>query len=303
MAPDYGYNADLQDFQSQILYRTAQTVYQNALANGATEATALAKAQFEWNKIKDEAGLTGQYQGHPTLSAEQLRGFFGSGAGEFAGMPTTTEQQISGYTDAGQTPTLGRQEFEAGATGYYGGNATLAREAEQNKTTLGYLNTLASLRGPANAFQYARILNGTPGGLRDIINASAGRYQMPANSGGVAPLTMDASGNVVRQAMSTVPYNSGAIAGQPGVERAGLGSMLNDVNGGYGIPQTDALPNMNQIDLNNYAKFNPTQKDLFAADYEYQKGIRPEDLRDAINRSAPAYRGPRQGAYAGLFGA
>ncbi len=72
---------------------------------------------------------------------------------------------------------------EAGMSGYYKGKPTLDRQKHESETALGYMNLLSQLRGPRNAFQFARVLNGTPEGLRDIMRAAAGQYNLPGTGG------------------------------------------------------------------------------------------------------------------------
>lgn len=51
------------------------------------------------------------------------------------------------------------------------------------------------MSGPANAFEYAKLLTGTPGGLADIVRAAGGAYRLPAVGGGSlapsVPLSID----------------------------------------------------------------------------------------------------------------
>lgn len=158
---------------------------------------------------------------------------------------------------------------EASLTGMYGGSPTLANRQFQAQTTSDYLKLLASLRGPANAFQYARVLQGTPQGLTDIINSAAGKYLLPGAGGG--------------------------DTGTP-TERATIGSLLADVNGGAGrqIPDTSGLPLPNQINAVNYGRMTPTQRDLLLGAYEYN-GYRPEDVTAQLQASLPKYGGASVG--------
>lgn len=107
--------------------------------------------RFAFDKARDafdqkikEAGLTGTYNGQPIL------------------------QKILA---------------EAELTGMYGGQKTLARESMENQTALGLMNLLSTMHGPKNAIDYIRTLNGTPGGLRDVVNSLAGRFSIPGFGG------------------------------------------------------------------------------------------------------------------------
>lgn len=114
----------------------------------------------------------------------------------------------------------------ANVTGTFNGAPTLAAQSEQNKTALGYMTLLGSLRGPANAFQYAKTLQGTPQGMTDIVNAAAGRYMLGGNASGVrsAPASLDnmmvdinsrtggvPAGNMAQQAASVNAVTPSAV--------------------------------------------------------------------------------------------
>lgn len=159
-------------------------------------------------------------------------------------------------------------------TGYYNGQATLGREQMQNQTSLGYLNLIGQLRGPQDYFQYLKVLNSTPQGLRDLVNASAGTYTMGGYGGA----------------------NQGAQT-----QAASLAGVLGDVASG-GAAQTaqmqqalGGLPRPNQINAANYNQMAPTQKALLYGAYEAQ-GYRPEDVEAIYKKSLPKYGGPSAGA-------
>lgn len=156
----------------------------------------------------------------------------------------------------------------ASLTGTFDGSPTFAREQHQDNTAQAYLQLLASLRGPANAFQYARTLAGTPGGLRDIVNAAAGRLNLAGYGG--------------------------ANTAQP-TQRATLGGLLGDLNAAPGIPDYGELPLANQINAAAYNRMLPTQKDLLWGAYEFE-GKDPLDVRAEFFNSLPKYGGPAVGA-------
>jgi hypothetical protein len=73
---------------------------------------------------------------------------------------------------------------------------TFKQGQANNQNALSYLGLEGSLAGrPANAFTYAHLLTGTPGGLADIVRAAGGAYRLPAFGGGSGgsstPLTID----------------------------------------------------------------------------------------------------------------
>ena len=94
-------------------------------------------------------------------------------------------QQSAGFyeVDGQRTPTLAGIAQQAGLTGYYNGAPTFAREQHQDSTMMGLLGLQANLRGPENYGQYLKVLGSTPQGMRDVVNAAAGRYTLPGTSG------------------------------------------------------------------------------------------------------------------------
>lgn len=66
----------------------------------------------------------------------------------------TAEAEATGYW--GGNPTLARQQMEANTTGYYNGNPTLAREQQAASLALQAGQLGASLRGPRNWATYLR---------------------------------------------------------------------------------------------------------------------------------------------------
>jgi hypothetical protein len=170
----------------------------------------------------------------------------------------------------------------ANITGTFDGQPTLAAQTQQQTAANQYLTLLSTLRGPANAFQYAKTLQGTPQGLTDIVNSAAGRYQL-----GGAP--------------------SGAVAAP-----ASLNNLLSDVNnpgavmnGGPGgaplDPNALKLPAASQIDSRAYNAMLPTQRDLLWGAYEYGLGpsgpMIPADAQTAYANSLPKYAPPTTGSF------
>lgn len=100
----------------------AKAEYQRTLAQTGQEDQALKAAQFAWKKTYEEAGLTGYYQGAPTMGTQQWwASNFGTWATPTAGQETMAREQQSynqalGYTNAfgqyyapGTAPTAGQQ--------------------------------------------------------------------------------------------------------------------------------------------------------------------------------------------------
>jgi len=177
-------------------------------------------------------------------------------------------QQSAGYFDVNgvRTPTLAGIAQEANLTGQYQGRPTFAREQYESGVMQNLLGLQAGLRGPENYSQYLKVLGSTPQGMRDVVNAAAGRFQMPSTSG-------------VTPGQQTRP--------------ADVQSLLRDVTSGGAQAQADwtsalsgGLPNPNQLNLRNWNTFLPSQQKLLLSAYEGE-GWDPSDVQKMIQQSAP----------------
>jgi hypothetical protein len=163
--------------------------------------------------------------------------------------------------------------------GQYNGQQTLAAKAQQDQTSLGYLNLLGQLRGPGDIFQYLKVLNGTPGGIRDVVNAASGAYRMPGTGG------------------SNVTVG-GANTGGP----AGLDSLLSQMNNpNYGQEaQNLNLPLPNQINALALQRMTPSQQQSLLGAYE-AAGYNPNDVLAIFRNSMPQYAGASNSGRVNLF--
>jgi hypothetical protein len=177
-------------------------------------------------------------------------------------------QQSAGFyeVDGQRQQTLAGVAQEAGLSGYYNGKPTFAREQHQDSTMMGLLGLGANLRGPANYSAYLRTLGSTPQGMRDVVNAAAGRYQMPGTSGATPGATYDP---------------------------ATVQSLLKDVTTGGASQQQEwsqalsgGLPAANQLNLRNYGLMSPSQKAMLLSAYE-GSGQDPSDVQHQIEQSRP----------------
>jgi hypothetical protein len=121
-----------------------------------------------------------------------------------------------------------------------------------------------------------KVLGSTPQGMRDVVNAAAGRFQLPSTTG-VTP-------------------------GQ-NVQSADVQSLVNDV--GSGAPGAQAewaqalsggLPNPNQFNLKNWTNMLPTQKAMLQSAYETQ-GWDVNDYNALIKQSSPVGTGGQSGTF------
>lgn len=156
------------------------------------------------------ASLTGMYNGQPTPEYQQMLAAL---TGQFNGQPTQAAMEFAkqfGLSEAAVTgmyngqPTQAAQEFaqqfglsQAAVTGMYQGSPTqaakefaanlaLQQQQQENTQANQMLQLAASLRGPRDAFQFAKVLGGTPHGLSDALAAVSGRYTLPGYQGGGA---------------------------------------------------------------------------------------------------------------------
>jgi hypothetical protein len=161
--------------------------------------------------------------------------------------------------------------------GSFNGQDTLGKQQLNQQTSLGYLNLLAQLRGPGDIFQYLKVLNGTPGGMKDIVNAAAGSYNMPSFGGGVT------------------------VGG--GTQGADLNSLLTQLNNpNYGSEAKNInLPLPNQISAQALLKMSPSQQQTLLAAYE-AAGYNPQDVMAIFKNSLPQYGGAGGSAAQGTAG-
>jgi hypothetical protein len=197
--------------------------------------------QFGLNQaaVTGTYNLPGQLSPQQQLRAQQIQARIAEqqAAGESPALADLNELQgyaniLSGVGNQQQTQAAKEfaQQFglqEAGVTGYYGGQTTLEREQAEAGQANQLLGLAASLRGPRNAFQFAKVLGGTPGGLSDMLNSVAGRYNLPTfQGGGQAPQAVN---------LQNFVQDVGA-ATRPGWGAPGMGTMP-----GF-TPQTAAPP-------------------------------------------------------------
>ena len=285
------YNPGAANLAMQLANQAAQQAYLNArlefekyqysnLSAYQKEQLAQQKAQQAWTEKYQTSMLTGTLDGVDTLQ-KQLQ----------QSQIALNTADTTGYYNG--SPTMAREQMQGNLTGYYNGQATLGREQMQNQTALGYLNLLGSLRGPQNYFQYMKVLNGTPGGMRDLVNAAAGQYALPGYGGGVqmpiepaslSGLLSDVGGRYTPMA------DNGQVQGKSGASPNAGGNY--QYLGGASDAQ---LTSPSQWNARNYARMSPTQKDLLYGYYE-SKGWRPEDAQYLFQQSLPKYQGPQAGA-------
>jgi hypothetical protein len=142
---------------------------------------------------------------------------------------------------------------------------------QQNQMAMGYLGLTSQLRGPADLFQYMRVLGGTPQGIRDVVNEAAGAYRAPM----------------------TGAIGTGGTSGPATIDT--VLAQMNDPN--YGAEGRNLnLPAPNQISAQALMRMTDTQRTALMAAYEAQ-GWRPQDVANIFKNSLPQYMG--QGAAGG----
>lgn len=193
----------------------------------AQQAHQLAVKAQEQNYELAAGGLTGQFQGAPTLAAIGQQGQM---TGMYQGSPTLANlAQTAQYTGLyNGTPTLQAQNqqqqygLQLGAqTGYQGGQATLSREQAAANAALQAAQIGSSLRGPGDWAQYLQAMNGIAGSPASALVASApGGLGQAAGSGG-GPMTLaqmlGQAGVMPGQGPSQQPGGQSFLHGDPGV--------------------------------------------------------------------------------------
>ena len=170
---------------------------------------------------------------------------------------------------------------EAGLTGTFNGQQTQQALAQQQQTAMQYLTLMSQLRGPGDIFQYMKVLNGTPAGIQDVVNAAAGAYRMPTTGGG--QVTVGGYSN---------PSDISTLLSQ--MNNPNFGAEAKNLN----------LPPPNQINALNLQRMSPSQRQMLLAAYE-QAGYRPEDVVAIFQNSLPQYTSQAQQSGTGrvnLFG-
>src|SRR5215467_2843299 len=165
---------------------------------------------------------------------------------------------------------------EAQTTGTYNGAPTEQARQFNQESALKYLQLLSTLRGPGDVFQYMKVLNGTPGGIRDIVNAAAGAYKMPMTGGG-----------------AQVNYQNPS-------DISTLLSQMNNPNFGQ-EGQNMNLPPPNQLNALAVQRMSPSQLQMLMGAYE-QAGYNPQDVMAIFKNSLPQYASQQQAGRVNLFG-
>lgn len=264
-----------QQAQNDARIREKQVEYQQLIAQGQldlanrtqTELTDLNNRKFSLDQEIQRGQLAlaqgqavGFVNGQQTL--ERI-GLFG----EEDGRRTLEAQRLYGG-GPGSTPTLERESL-------YGGSAlvpsgvTAQERANQNQAALGYLGLIGQNRGPADIVQYARIVGGTPNGLRDVVDASLGRFR---NAG----------------------YGDVGGAPQAGGTLDALAPNDRAVGEVQAAQRRIGAANPQQFAWQNVDRLAPANRQMLGALAE-GSGRRPEDVEAARQQALGRYRGPTRG--------
>jgi hypothetical protein len=243
---------------------------QNAIATGQLDLAREAEA----NKARFEGERVGLETQRVNLEQEIQRGQLdlqrGIAVGNVGGVDTLEKGALVGRI--GDQATVERERMYGGAA-YVDAGSTLEREAQENKTALDYLNLLNQTRGPEDAFQHLKVLNSTPGGMRDLVDAAAGRYQMGRFGGGdpsaLTPATVGGLSMTGPSSPLSLPVYRGPGSGVP-------------VGPSQWAPE-------------NIAKMDDYQKKMLLAEAE-SRGHDPNAAMASFKATLPTYSGPRRTA-------
>jgi hypothetical protein len=241
-------NVDAQIALMNQANQAALIAYYNSKLALDSDELAFRKATQAFADTVTKAGLTGVFEGQPTFPAMQSYAqMFGSWGVPTAGQQTlAAQQQAFGQTIAAQQEA--RQQ------------AALQQQTAQN-----YLDLLSRLRGPADLFQYQKVLGATPAGLQDLVRAAAGQY-IPGGG---------ATTGVQPTAANLQNFIAGATSGQGGMTAADQAAL-------------QALVPPNQLAPQTWRNLAPSQQQVLLAAWENQ-GYRPEDARALFEQSLPRY--------------
>jgi len=247
--------------------KAAYWAYQQALLAQGDKRIALEAARDAWTKTYQEAQTTGMLNGEATLAKlkqEYDQKVAAAGlTGTFDGNPTLARLQQE----------FAQKVSEAGLTGLWNGQKTQQAIAQENTTAMGLLGLQASLKGPRDWARYQTTFGSTPQGLKDVMGAFQGRYQLPTGTGAQA----SAQGG-----QNTV----GGLAGD----------ILSGTYGQQQQGQTQAMGNPRQADLQNWARMQPSQREMVLGQYENEGWYAP-DVENIMRTAAPRYAGPSSGSY------
>lgn len=245
-----GTDSAIQDYYATITanaqaMQAAQLAYQDWVMRTGDDQQAFAHAQQEYEN-KWQESMFGYQKQKDQWALQQSAGYF--------------------EVDGQRTPTMAGIAQQADLTGMYNGKPTFAREQYETGEMNNLLSLQAGLRGPENYAQYLKVLGSTPQGMRDVVNAAAGRFQMPSTSG--------------------------MTPGQQ-TNAADVQSLLRDVTSGGAAAQADwssalsgGLPAPNQISLQNWSKMMPTQQKMLLSAYEGQ-GWDTNDVMKQLQQASP----------------
>jgi hypothetical protein len=220
MSVDYA-NLDALQQIINLAQQQATAAYEQGLIQHQNDQLAYDQARDAADRVLSQAQISGFLNGAPTLAAGQL-------LGTFNGQPTLPAQE---------------------ALGMINGQPTLANIGQQNTLATNFLDILSRLQGPANAFQYAKVLQSTPQGLRDIVNAAAGRFRMSGYGGGQVPSPATMQGADLNTLVGAATGQPGGVSGQPAVGSApGAGSSASmPVSASPLVQSSSAVGPLNQF--------------------------------------------------------
>jgi hypothetical protein len=260
--------------------------------------------QFNQGYLISQAGVTGQYQGAPTLAALKQQADIAAqklaGAQADASLTGTYQGQAT-LASLKQQADIASQQLQnamtaAGLTGVYNGQQTQAAQAQQ----FGQGVTAAGLTG---------LYNGAP--------TLAAQQQAYSQQMGVINAAQTAQANPFRQqqlygqaaqmfAGNPVPgfQAPGTVAGvgtAGGNSQGGLGylsAMIDDIRSPQ-ANQTSAdtflaqTPTPNKIDSQSFLRSNPSTQNIILQAMQEKYGVDPTDAMQQIKNTLPQFTAPQ----------
>ena len=217
--------------------------------------------QYNEGLAVTQAGLTGAYQGQPTMPALQAY------ANQFGtwGVPTQGEQTL-----AAQNQAFTQGITQAGVTGLYQGAPTLAAQQQAYAQQLGAIEAAASLQ--ANPFRQQQVL----GQLGPLLTGVGG---VP---GFAAPNTVAGVGTQGGNTQGGLGYMQQIIDDikNPGANQASVQGVLN------------AIPTPNKINSQDFLRAAPSTQSMILQGMSEKYGLDPADSLAQIKNTLPSFQAP-----------
>jgi len=299
-----------------------------ALQRGDQRAFDEAVRQFNQTFGVTQAGVTGTYNGAPTLPA------LTSYANQFGtwGVPQSGAQTL-----AAQQQAVSQAQAEAGLTGYYTNPSALQYRpgtfvGNTANGGLGFVLPNGQI-SPIGSLEHFRALGGDPSTIASLPKLSPEQWQALVNAppGGAGTPTMAREQQTYAQQLGAIttaaglqanPFRQAQVIGQLGgvlrgtgvagfqapgqaqgqTDFSGMGNMqrlIDDIRGGPNAINSqstqsvlDAIPTPNKLDSVNFARSSPLTQNMVLQGMQEKYGLNPNDALAQIKNTLPQFQAP-----------